>query len=281
VFLPPFVPKTASNEAKETDMSRLPLYDVCGPVNDLIQKLSGEDGSQWLEYLNKMLSKQNPFNIPLANGLPNLDWRKVYGHLGISAQEYNREVSLLNISERDDCWTLPVLKILRKEKEKDILLVTPNRIFEAIECLGKKHGFKACRSQNNLDAEITVNARDPYIRGSYIIGFARAVEPDQKPQLMWYDKPEEFVASENTLLEELLLQLACFVTTGKHLTVKKVTRCGASRFSGGDVPGVSFRPDVREVCVDEWNPGDRYGHLRARSHSFCDCGVPQSGTEQS
>ena len=41
-------------------MSRLALCDVSGPLTDLLQKLSGEDGEQWMRALNKMLRKENP-----------------------------------------------------------------------------------------------------------------------------------------------------------------------------------------------------------------------------
>ena len=36
-------------------MSRLALCDVVGPLNDLNQKLAGQDGGQWLGHLKKML----------------------------------------------------------------------------------------------------------------------------------------------------------------------------------------------------------------------------------
>lgn len=42
-------------------MSRVALCDARGPLTDLIEKLSGEDGSEWLRILNAALRKQNPF----------------------------------------------------------------------------------------------------------------------------------------------------------------------------------------------------------------------------
>lgn len=43
-------------------MSRLLLCDVRGPVEDLLEKLSGEEGEEWLGALKKMLRKQNPWD---------------------------------------------------------------------------------------------------------------------------------------------------------------------------------------------------------------------------
>lgn len=39
--------------------NRLTLCDARGPLTDLIEKLSGKEGDQWLRELNKMLRKEN------------------------------------------------------------------------------------------------------------------------------------------------------------------------------------------------------------------------------
>lgn len=44
-------------------MTRVALCDARGPLTDLIEKLSGEDGSSWHEALKKMLRKENPWGI--------------------------------------------------------------------------------------------------------------------------------------------------------------------------------------------------------------------------
>lgn len=61
-------------------MTRLALCDISGPLTDLVQKLSGEDGGQWLRALNKMLRKENPWEqlhiwktIKLGTGLKTAD----------------------------------------------------------------------------------------------------------------------------------------------------------------------------------------------------------------
>ena len=42
-------------------MSRLALCDACGPLSDLLQKLSGEKGEEWNGALKKMLRRENPW----------------------------------------------------------------------------------------------------------------------------------------------------------------------------------------------------------------------------
>ena len=44
--------------------TQLALSDVRGPLNDLMLKLSAEEGSEWLTALNKMLRKENPWPMP-------------------------------------------------------------------------------------------------------------------------------------------------------------------------------------------------------------------------
>ena len=46
-----------------TTDTRLPLSDVTGPVNDLLTKLAGDDGADWLKGLKKFLRKENPWKI--------------------------------------------------------------------------------------------------------------------------------------------------------------------------------------------------------------------------
>ena len=43
--------------------TRLALCDTRGPLTDLLDKLSGEDGEQWLRGLNKFLRKEDPWEM--------------------------------------------------------------------------------------------------------------------------------------------------------------------------------------------------------------------------
>ncbi len=47
--------------------TRLTLCDTSGPLIDLIQKLSGEEGEIWSRALNKMLRKENPWKLVAEN----------------------------------------------------------------------------------------------------------------------------------------------------------------------------------------------------------------------
>lgn len=67
-----------------------------------------------------------------------------------------------------------------------------------------------------------------------------------------------------TLRERLIMELNYFNDTGKHLDEDNVTLCTGSRRLGGDVPGVDWDRDYREVYVDVYNPGNASPYLRAR-----------------
>lgn len=228
----------------------------------VVNKLGGLEGVQrFLRGELEVREIQLVTPTPVTLVLPDLDWKKTYGLLGVPPQQFDAEMTRLSVRNQDDSWSLPVLKIFCKDKA----LVTPNRVVEVLKNLGKEHDFTVYQSRDDLDGQLLANARDPYRDGSYRVGFLRATEPDQKPQLLSYDRPEEVVALENTLVEELLLQLAYFTSTGQHLTVKKVTRCGASRFRFGFVPEVDFDLVSRRLCVNGWDPGHVDAGLRSRS----------------
>lgn len=43
--------------------TQVSLCDASGPMTDLLQKLSGEDGPNWLRSLNRFLRKENPWGV--------------------------------------------------------------------------------------------------------------------------------------------------------------------------------------------------------------------------
>ena len=51
---------------------------------------------------------------------------------------------------------------------------------------------------------------------------------------------------------------------GKHLDVKNVSLCSASRYSVGDVPSVDWSDYYGKLIVIRCNPGYAYGNLRSR-----------------
>ena len=227
-------------------MSRLLLCDVRGPVEDLLQKLSGEDGNKWFGALKKMLRRQNPWE---GNGDLALNWAKAYEALGMSA-EYAEFGSKFGQWQTKDEWPVPVLKG-----------ATCNKVVVALRRLG----VNVYTYVDDLDKNVTVNDRDPDRDGSYAVSVKAIVEADEENK----NKSAEMLAEEGhkgmTLLERLLLELAYFLTTRKHLDVKNITLCAGSRHSHGCVPKVNWRPDYRKVYVVWSSLGNRYDNLRSRS----------------
>jgi len=43
--------------------TQLLFCEVSGLLKDLLEKLSGDNGDQWLRVLNKMLRKENPWEV--------------------------------------------------------------------------------------------------------------------------------------------------------------------------------------------------------------------------
>jgi hypothetical protein len=178
-----------------------------------------------------------------------LDWAKAYEALGMNA-EYNSKIASLTISEESGLWTIPVIKD-----------VTCNKVVQALRDTGCQVWLYA----DDMDKEVVENDRDPNSDSSYAVSVRATVEADEEQA----NKSANQLAKEGhkgiTLLERLLLELAYFLTTGKHLDVKKVTLCSGSRRSDGRVPGVFWNSDYRGVFVYCCSPGYRRGALRSRS----------------
>ncbi len=229
-------------------MSRLLLCDARGPVEDLLQKLSGEEGKIWLEALKKMLRKENPWGIPIQ-----FNWSSVYETLDMSVED-DSEIANLAISETEGLWTVPVLKGLTHQKVVDAL---------------KKAGSGFWSYLDDLDKSVVHNDRDPNRDGSYVVAFQATVEADEEFKNLSADQLKEQNHQGITLLERLLLELAYFLATGKHLDVKNVTLCSGSRNRHGGVPSVYWIADNRKVYVYWYDSDDRSAHFRSRSVVSC------------
>ena len=238
-------------------MSRLLLCDVRGPVGDLFQKLSGEEGGQWLEALNKMLRRENPFGVREEEAkevpLP-LTWlgaiEKSYGLLGLAREyaEFQKEFS--PIEEVPDRWALPMVKG-----------VTCNRVASTLRQAGS--GFSSY--YEDMDEAVPTNQRDPNRDGSYVASVKAVVEADEENKNQSAQQRGEQGCQDITLAERLFLELVYSLKTGKHLDIQNWTLCAGSRDAGGYVPSVSFVPGSGEVYVDWGSLSDHSGGLRARS----------------
>ncbi|MDP2910674.1 MAG: hypothetical protein Q8N58_02740 [bacterium] len=134
-------------------MSRLALCDVSGLFTDFLQKLSGEEGDQWLEAFKKMLRKENPWS--------KLDevWRTIKRDLVLDSPktflsalaEKNRNVNdwakdiigkpafVESLKELEQEYDLFVLTIAQLTGKKDTTSTT-DEIFASV----KRLGFQKC-----------------------------------------------------------------------------------------------------------------------------------------
>ncbi len=152
-------------------MGRLLLCDASGPVEDLLQKLSGGRGDEWLEALKKML-RQGPKDAQgtIAAITPWFDaLAQAYKLLRLSAEyaQFMREHPPKAIFVEH--WLLPVLKG-----------ASCGTIITVLRELGIKvnlHHYK------DLDREIVVNDRDPNRDGSYFISVKSAREADEENKI--------------------------------------------------------------------------------------------------
>ncbi len=186
---------------------------------------------------------------PPVNGprTVNLDWAKVYEALGT---EYDSEIASLAIAEQEDLWTVPVIKGL-----------TCNKVVAGL----RNMGVKVYTYIDDLDENITVNDRDPNRDGSYTVSFHSNVEADEENRSQSANQRKEKGCKDITLLERLLLELAYFLSTGKHLDEENWTLCAGSRSFVGRVPSVFWLSDSHKVYVSWYFSGIRDRYLRARS----------------
>jgi hypothetical protein len=174
-------------------------------------------------------------------------WAEAYKLLGMEA-EFN-EFTKVGLPESEGLWTVPVLQG-----------VTCNKVVEVL----RKLGVQVYLYAEDLDKEVTVNDRDPS-NGSYTVSFRCNVEADEEFKNLSANQLKEQNHKGITLLERLLLELAYFMATGKHLDVQNVTLCSGSRYRNGRVPSVRFFSGSRGVDVRWYDPGYHDGHLRSRS----------------
>ncbi|MEK7154102.1 MAG: hypothetical protein AAB792_00905 [Patescibacteria group bacterium] len=215
--------------------------DVLGMLGDLCSKL--KHGSITLEELESFVNRRNPFEnrrTVLAQ------WEALYRGLGVVVD-------------------LGGVRIPAKRRGFDRLIVVPQGI-------KIQRAYEACAStfpcwkwaEEDLDAVVSENDRDPNRDGTYAIWLRERVEADEE----WKNKSANQLRGCKipgaTLLERLLYELKFFKETGRHLDIKNVTLCAGSRCRDGHVPFVHFSEFDGEVRVFWSFPGDAFGSLRSR-----------------
>ena len=179
------------------------------------------------------------------------NWLAVYDKLGL-ATEYAEFVKMNPDNSTPGLWSVPVIKG-----------ITPNKVVAILRELGVTVSLYT----DDLDANVTKNDRDP-AKGSFNVCFKANIEADSELA----NKSADTLKAENvngiTLLERLLLEVAYFMATGRHLDEKNVTLCSGSRRSGGGVPRVHWNSGSRrEVYVNWYHAGNSNSNLRARAVS--------------
>jgi len=155
----------------------------------------------------------------------------------------------LEVPEDPNHWDIYVMKG-----------VTPNMVVAAL----RKQGVIVDTYVDDLDKGVSINDRDPK-NGSYRVRFKANIEADPEYVNKSANDLKEEKIQGITLLERLLLELAYFLATKKHLDIENITLCSGSRYSGGCVPGVDWSADDRKLFVDWYGPQHRHSDLRARA----------------
>lgn len=181
-------------------------------------------------------------------GVVVLNWSSVYEHLGLREQ-YELFVQALAMPTDSNRWLIPVLQG-----------VTCNQVVEVLKQLGVNFYLYA----DDLDQAVARNIRDAK-NGSYAVTCQAVVEADEANKNLSAKDCQQQGIVGMTLLERLLLELAYYLATQKHLDIKNVTLCTGSRYADGRVPYVRWDSGSREVRVNWDSTSGRDGGLRTRS----------------
>jgi len=224
------------------------LRQACGPLKDLMEKLSGEEGWWWLEALKKFLRKENPFAANETTGAYDelkRKWSRIY-------KKYFRiktDFSGLQIPKKPegDWWLIIVAQGM-----------TPEKIFQVC-----KKTFGAWKwTDDNLDKIVTSDrsAKD----GAYAVWVKANIEADEEFKNLSANDLKKQNHIGITLEERMLLEIFYFAETNNHLDISNWTLCTGSRFSDGGVPSVDWYSVGREVSVLGYGPDDAIDGLRSR-----------------
>jgi len=102
--------------------TRLALRDARGPLNDLMDKLSGEQGAAWLRRLSKMLRGENPFEFHARDFAV---WKILKLGTYKTVEEFT--AALQTKKRRISDWAADILKkvtVASAETELDLVLVS-------------------------------------------------------------------------------------------------------------------------------------------------------------
>lgn len=180
-----------------------------------------------------------------ARPMPAFDiawWEGFYQkHFGLALDH-----SMLHVPAKPEYACRPVLVVPQ---------INNNQVFDACT---KAFKGKAWRYEDDLNTVTDIVERP---QGPYVVWVHDTVEADADMA----NKSAEDIAAAGTntmtLRERMVLELAYFDETGKHLDIENVTLCAGSRYRGGRVPHAHW---LGEFGVGWCHPRRRYPSLRAR-----------------
>lgn len=131
--------------------------------------------------------------------------------------------------------------------------ITNNQVFDACT-----KAFKTWRYHSDLDTVRDIVRRPD---GPYVVWVRDVVEADDDMKNKSANDIEKAGTNTLTLKERMMLELAYFDETGKHLDIGNWTLCAGSRNSDGSVPDVDWHGELRVRWTGD---DDRDAILRAR-----------------
>lgn len=234
--------------------------DRLGLIQDIANKLAGDEGEEWHEHGKRFLRKEptwaaeltqpaeqpmTPKDVDEQTG----EWKQFYAeYFGLE----DTEMLMLDAKIPDQKASFGQLIVVRRG-------LTLNQVFSV--CQRK---FQCWRYTEDLDVTITQNDRTPTTDYAIWIRDGR-VEADEELKNLSANQLAEKQISGITLLERLLWELFYFWKTKKHLDIKNVTLCSGSRDSGGTVPSVYWGSGSRRMYVSWCSPSRSDSDLRARA----------------
>jgi hypothetical protein len=210
---------------------------MLGVVRDLLERLGGADGETWLAATKRFLRKEDPWpkqSVVADVSVQLAKWVTLYRkYFGVELDP-------------------KTVRVPAHKEGFDRLIVVPcdltvNKIYDACA-----KAFPCWRWTNDLNVAVVKNDRD-LANGTYAVWVRDTVEADKETRNLSANDLAERKIAGVTLLERLLLELACFEETGNHLDLESVTLCSGSRYSDG-VPGVCWCRDKLRVywrCADD------------------------------
>lgn len=163
--------------------NRIALCDARGPLNDLNDKLSGEEGKQWLDGLKRFLRKENPWVAPKT--FPT--WKKI--RVGTDRSVDSLRSALRRDGFKISDWANDILgkiSVCPEEREVELVLVSGadlgqiepesrKRIFER----ASEHGLERCHPE--VGPQLRQQYHDQPMGEWLLIGMDPVTDSDGRP----------------------------------------------------------------------------------------------------